>query len=311
MRGTTNVGSLFFNFTQHKDKADFINQRAPISGLGEQNIFNYEQKICGMHIWVEKGHGTPLIFCPGLFGSFQNFAEIGHHLSHQYKIIVPYLPMYDLPLSDCSIVSLADYLETFIDDLGLKNCVLAGNSMGGGTVLNYALKRPEKVSKLILFSSSGLSLIPMRDGFFSVKNYEWVRMLLKEIYFDPDTLHECDIQEVYETIQNKQILLRCMRFVKSTKKNLLHSELPKLQQPTLIIWGKEDKVTPVKLAYEFKSLIKNSSLALIDDCGHVAPHEQPKACLEAIRPFLEINPYHLTEYSIAANPPLNLLELEK
>ena len=286
MRGSTNLTSLFFNFQKHSDKLDFIQQRAPITGLGEQNIFGFQQKVKGEHIYVEKGRGIPIIFIPGLFGSFQNFAEVGHYLSDKYKIITPYMPMYDLPLSQCRVTDLSEYLEKFIEDLGIEKCYLAGSSMGGGVVLNYTLKRQEKVLGLFLFASSGLSLIPMRQGFFSVKDYQWVESLLKEIYYDPSHLHQNDIQEVFETIQNKQILLRCLRFVKSTKYNLLHDELPKIQAPTLLIWGKDDKVTPSELGHEFFGLMENSELHLLDECGHVPPHEKSQECLHLMQSFL-------------------------
>src|SRR6478735_4459692 len=227
--------SLLFDKTSHLEGDDFVRARAPITGMIARNSYGFEQRLVGRHVFLETGSGPPILFCHGLFGSFRNFAEIGSALADRYRVIVPCMPMYDAPLAKCSVEQLATYLETFINDLGLKNCVMAGNSMGGGAILHYTVRHPEKVSRLILFSSSGLSFIPMRGGALKLRNYDYVKKLLSDIFYGSPELDEDEFREIYDLLQNKSILLRCVSFTRSTKKNFMHEQLKTLDHPALII----------------------------------------------------------------------------
>ena len=137
--------------SQNINKDFLLNSRALISGAYEKQSTKFKQYIFGKHIYVEMGVGQPLIFCYGLLGSFRNFEAIANTLANDYRIIVPYLPMYDMPLVDCTVNGLSKYLEQFITDLALENSILAGNSMGGGTILRYTLRNISNVEKIILF----------------------------------------------------------------------------------------------------------------------------------------------------------------
>lgn len=268
--------------------SDKVGEYLPISGFNQAEQTVFTRHTLEGHSWVEAGAGQPIIFCHGLFGSFRNFNEIGKLLAERYRIIIPYLPMYDMPLSDSTVNGLSVYLESFINTLDLRDIIATGNSMGGGTVLNYAVRNPNNVSKIILFASSGLSFIPMRGGFLKIKDYEYVRNLLEDIFFEKGHIPEEEFQEVFETIQNKKVLLRCLSFTRSTKKDLLHQDLPKLTHPTLIIWGANDNVTPPTIGQEFYNLIPNSTLHILENCGHVPPLEKPDECYHLINEFLVI-----------------------
>lgn len=278
--------SLLFDNKSHLEGEAFVRSRAPITGMGSRNNYGFEQKLVGRHVFVETGSGPPVLFCHGLFGSFRNFAEIGAALAARYRVIVPCMPMYDAPLAKCSVEQLAVYLETFIDDLGLTGCVMAGNSMGGGAVLHYTVRHPENVSRLILFSSSGLSFIPMRGGALKLKNYEYVKNLLADIFYGSPELDDADVREIYDLLQSKPVLLRCVRFTRSTKKNFMHERLKALGHPALVIWGANDTVTPPDVALQFRECLANSEVHLLPECGHCAPFEKPKECLRLIESFL-------------------------
>lgn len=268
------------------DEHYLLKDRALVSGSFKESTTQFKQHIYKEHIYVEVGQGEPLIFCYGLLGSFRNFESIANTLSENYRIIVPYLPMYDLPLKECTVQGLSIYLEQFIEDLNLKNCIVAGNSMGGGTVLRYTLRNLDNVEKIILFSSSGLSFIPMRKGFLKVKQYEYVKEMLKDIFYDEALGSEEEVQEIYDAVQSRETLIRCFSFTRSTRKDLLHDELKNIYQPVLIIWGKNDKVTPVNIASEFHNILPNSRLETLDQCGHCPPYEKPLLCSQLIHDFL-------------------------
>jgi pimeloyl-ACP methyl ester carboxylesterase len=281
--------SLVLDESKDLQGEELIRSRAPIGALTAKNRFGFEQKLYRQHVYMEAGNpqGTPIIFCHGIFGSFRNFAAVGEGLSKDYRIIVPCMPMYDAPFTKCTVNDLSLYLEEFINDLNLKNCILAGNSMGGGTVLLYTLRNPQNVSRLLLFASSGLSFIPMRGGMMKLKNFEYVKSLLSDIFYNTPPVSDEEFQEVFSLMQSKPVLLRIFNFTRSTKSNFLHEQLKALDHPALVIWGKNDTVTPPFIAEEFKSHLKNSELHYLDDCGHVPTYEKPEECLKLIRSFLE------------------------
>lgn len=281
------VLSLLFDESANLSGEAFLKRRAPISGLIAENSFGFQQKISGQHVYMETGAGQPIIFCHGLFGSFRNFANIGQALSHRYRVIVPCLPMYDAPLNKCTVEELANYLELFINDLGLKNVILAGNSMGGGTVLTYAINNPQNVDKLMLFASSGLSFIPMRGGAMKLKDFNYVKSLLSDIFYGSPDLNDNEVREIFNVMQNKPMLLRCLSFTRSTKRNFLHEKIQKLQHKTLVVWGNQDTVTPPFIAQEFKDNMQNATVHYLDECGHVPPYEKPSECLALVEEFLK------------------------
>jgi pimeloyl-ACP methyl ester carboxylesterase len=278
--------SLLFDKTSHHEGDDFVRARAPITGMIARESYGFRQRLVGRHVFLETGSGPPILFCHGLFGSFKNFAEIGAALADRYRVIVPCMPMYDAPLGRCSVEQLAVYLDTFIRDLGLRNCILAGNSMGGGAILHYTVQYPENVKQLILFASSGLSFIPMRGGALKLRNYDYVKKLLSDIFYGSPELDDDEVREVFDLLQNKSVLLRCVSFTRSTKKNFMHEQLRTLPHPALVIWGENDTVTPPEVAAEFKDCLRNSEVHYLRECGHCPPLEKPQECLRLIERFL-------------------------
>jgi 2-hydroxy-6-oxonona-2,4-dienedioate hydrolase len=200
---------------------------------------------------------------------------------------VPYMPLYDLPLSECKIPKLADYIDSFVKNLNLKEAVFIGSSMGGGTLLHYALKENQAISGLILCGSSGLSTIPMQKGFFKRKDFSFVKKATQDIFFDPSTPSDEMIKEVYDAIQNYEIVLRSIRFTKSTAKEQLHDRLSNIKVPCLLVWGRQDCITPPAVAGLFQNLLPNAELHYIDKCGHVPTQEHPKEVLKLITDFLK------------------------
>jgi len=279
--------SLFFRKKNIGGNEQFISERAPIRGSQCAEEFAFEEKIIGEHGYIEFGKGKPIIFCPGLYGSIYNIATVGMELSKHYRFIVPYLPMYDMPLSDCTIPSLANYVDRFVKDLGLKEAVFIGSSMGGGTLLHYVQMKHHVARGLVLCGSSGLSTIPMQKGFFKRKDFSFIKKATQDVFFDPSVPSDEMIKEVFDAIQNYEIVLRSIRFTKSTAKDQLHNVLPGIHVPILLIWGKQDHITPPEVGKLFNELLPDSKLHYLDNCGHVPTQEQPAEVLQLINSLLQ------------------------
>ena len=265
----------------------FLQKRAPIRAIPTHLLSLVERKISGNHIFLEAGAGKPVIFCHGLFGGIFNIDKVCREISAQYRFIMPYLPMYDQPLKDCSVQKLGDYLQSFIRDHDLQEAVVIGSSMGGGAALYYASEKNNKLKGLVLCGSSGLSTIPMSRGYFKRKNISFIRDSVQDIFFDRNIPSEEMVKDVFNTIQDNEVVLRSIRFTKSATRQMMEQQLGGIQTPALLVWGKQDPITPVEIAPKFQKLLPDASLKIIDECGHVPTQEKPVEFLTHFFHFLK------------------------
>ncbi|HLT51436.1 MAG TPA: alpha/beta fold hydrolase, partial [Arenibacter sp.] len=137
-----------------------------------------EEKIIkeGKYRYIELGEGTPIIILHGLMGGLSNFKGVMSHFPNKdYKVLVPELPIYDMPLLKTNVKSFAKFLERFIVYKGLKDVILLGNSLGGHIGLLHTKLYPKKVKALIITGSSGLYESAMGDGYPKRGDYEFIK----------------------------------------------------------------------------------------------------------------------------------------
>jgi pimeloyl-ACP methyl ester carboxylesterase len=236
--------------------------------------------------FIEEGEGEPLILLHGLFGALSNFESLIVHFRQTHKVVVPMLPLFELDLLHTSVGGFAKYMHKFIEKRGYTDYHLLGNSLGGHIALVHVLKHPEKVKSLILTGSSGLYESGMGDSYPRRKDYEYIRKKTELTFYDPATATTELIDEVYEICNNRLQLVRILALAKSAIRNNLGEELGQIKQPTLLVWGNQDSVTPPFVAQEFQRLIPNSELRFIDKCGHAPMMEQPEEFNRVLEEFL-------------------------
>ena len=237
--------------------------------------------------YVEEGEGEPLILLHGLFGALSNFEALIEFFRHHNKVIVPLMPLYDLDILHKSVGGLAKFLHKFIEEKGYDKIHLLGNSMGGHVGLVHVLKHPEKIKSLILTGSSGLFENGMGDSYPKRGDYEYIKTKTELTFYDPKTASKELVDEVYGIVNNRLKAIKIIALAKSAIRNNLGSELSKVQQPTLLIWGNNDTITPPFVAREFNKLIPNSELHLIDKCGHAPMMERPDEFNVILHKFLK------------------------
>jgi 2-hydroxy-6-oxonona-2,4-dienedioate hydrolase len=247
----------------------------------------YEIHKEGKFEYVEVGVGQPLMLLHGLFGALSNFSDLIEHFKHTHKVIVPILPLYDLDLLHTTVKGLAKYVQQFIDHKGYDQIHLLGNSLGGHVGLVYILSHPEKIKTLTLTGSSGLFENAMGDSYPKRGDYEYIRAKTAETFYDPAVATKELVDEVFEITNSRIKVIKIIALAKSAIRNNLGAELGQIQVPTLLIWGKNDKVTPPFVAEDFHKLIPNSELAFIDQCGHAPMMEVPNAFNEILEKFLK------------------------
>lgn len=247
---------------------------------------NYEIKQVDKFKFIEEGEGEPLILLHGLFGALSNFNYLIDYFKHHYKVVVPMLPLLDLDLLHTSVGGLQKYVHRFIEYRDYKNVHLLGNSLGGHVGILYVLKHPERIKSLILTGSSGLFENGMGDTYPKRGDYEYIKKKAEVTFYDPKTATKEIVDEVYETVNNRLKAIKVIALAKSAIRNNLGEELNQIKQPTLLIWGNNDAVTPPFVAREFQKLIPNSELHFIDKCGHAPMMEVPDEFNRILHKFL-------------------------
>lgn len=235
----------------------------------------YAIKEEGKFKYIEEGTGEPLMLLHGLFGALSNFKDLIEHFRHTHKVVVPMLPLFDLDILHTTVGGLAKHVQKFIELKGYDNIHLLGNSLGGHVGLVHVLKHPEKIKSLILTGSSGLFENGMGDTYPRRGDYDYIQKKTEVTFYDPKTATKELVDEVFEITRNRLKVIKIIALAKSAIRNNLGEELNNIQQPTLLIWGNNDTITPPFVAREFQRLIPNSELHFIDKCGHAPMMEQP------------------------------------
>ena len=179
--------------------------------------------------YIELGQGTPVVILHGLMGGLSNFEGVMNYFpSKGYKILVPELPVYDLPLINSTVKSLAEFLDGFLNFKKLKDVVLLGNSLGGHIALLYSKFHPEKVKGLIITGSSGLYENAMGDGYPKRGDYEYIKAKSQEVFYDPKVATKEIVDEVFESVNDRNKLIRTLAIAKSAIRHNMAKDLPNM-----------------------------------------------------------------------------------
>jgi len=237
--------------------------------------------------YIEVGEGNPIIILHGLMGGLSNFEAVTKHFSTKgYKVIIPELPIYSMSLLKTNVKAFAKYLHDFIEFKGLSDVILLGNSLGGHIGLYHTKLFPEKVKALVITGSSGLYESAMGGGYTKRSDYEVIKKKAQDVFYDPAVATKEIVDEVYDTVNDRNKLIKTLAIAKSAIRHNMASDLPHMQVPTCIIWGKNDTVTPPEVADEFKALLPDSDLFWIDKCGHAAMMEHPETFNQILNDWL-------------------------
>jgi len=246
----------------------------------------FEIKQIGKYKYIEEGAGENLVLLHGLFGALSNWDTVIDRFKSRFRIIIPMLPIYDLPFRKVGLDALVDHLEGFVDLQKLDNINLMGNSLGGHVALIYTLRRQETIKKLILTGSSGLFENAMGGSFPKRGSYEYVKERAEYTFYNPKSISEDYIQDIFETTKSIPKCLNIVAIAKSAQRHNMANEIPNIKVPTLLIWGLNDTITPPMVAHDFNRLIPNSKLKFIDKCCHAPMMEQPEKFNDILNDFL-------------------------
>ncbi len=241
------------------------------------STMKHSLKTEGKFTYLDIGEGTPIIILHGLMGGLSNFEGVTNFFPEKgYRILLPELPIYKMSLLKTNVKNFSKYVSDFIDHMGFKEVILLGNSLGGHIGLYCTKSFPEKIKALVITGSSGLYESAMGGSFPKRGSYEYVQQKAEDVFYDPAIATKELVDEVFDSINDRNKLIRTLAIAKSAIRHNMAKDLPNMHTPTCIIWGKNDKVTPPNVAEEFDELLPDSDLYWIDKCGHAAMMEHPE-----------------------------------
>lgn len=239
--------------------------------------------------YIDEGQGETLLLLHGLFGALSNWDDVINGFKDEYRVIIPLMPIYEMPLRQAGIDGLTKFIERFVEAKKLDKFSLIGNSLGGHISLVYTLKHPDQVTRLILTGSSGLYENSMGSSFPKRGNYDFVQEKVGYTFYDPKIATKELVDHVFEVTKSNLKCLRIVAIAKSAQRHNMSEEVVKIKAPTLLVWGLNDTITPPFVAHEFNRLIPNTTLRFIDKCCHAPMMERADKFNVILKEFLKNN----------------------
>ena len=263
--------------------------------------------VLGMQVHLRdegpRGDPLPIVLLHGTSASLHTWDAWTQALTDQRRVIRFDLPAFGLtgphPDNDYSIAAYVRFVVAVLDQMGVQQFVLAGNSLGGQIAWGTAVAHPQRVKKLVLIDSAGYPLqstsvplgftIARTPGLRVVMEYVLprgvVQSSVRNVYGDPAKVTADLVDRYYElTLRagNRQALAYRMDQLHSGDEAALKG----LKVPTLVMWGAKDRLIPPDTAQRFLADIAGAQMVIFDDLGHV-PHEEdgPKT-VEAFKLFM-------------------------
>lgn len=242
----------------------------------------------GKYSYIEAGEGQPIIVLHGLMGALSNFDGVLNYFSEKgYKVIIPELPIYKLPLLKTNVKNLSKFLKDFMAYKKIDKAILLGNSLGGHIALYFTKLNPKNVSALVLAGSSGLYEKSLGDTYPKRGNYEYIQTKTQEVFYDPAIATKEVVDEIFASVNDRIRVIKTLAIAKSAIRHNMAKDLPEMNIPTCIIWGKNDTVTPPEVAIDFQKLLPDADLFWIDKCGHAPMMEHPEAFNKLLENWLK------------------------
>lgn len=259
--------------------------------------------IDGMNVHYKmEGRGEPVVLLHGTSASLHTWNVWTKVLSDTFMVIRMDLPGFGLtgphPRDDYSIESYLSFLDTLLDSLGVREFHLAGNSLGGEIAWRYAVEYSQQVRRLVLIDAAGYPHNEEEPLVFTLAQSDLLSTIIR--YVDPKFLVKSSLLEVYgEADKVTDSLIRrytdlTLRegnrdaFIQRTRQASVKApeEIDKIDQLTLIMWGKSDLWIPVGDAHKFDEDIESSTLKIYENVGHVPMEEIPYKSVRNARKFL-------------------------
>ena len=252
--------------------------------------------------YYDHGTGPALLLIHGMFGDHLDWEPVLEPLSAEYRVIAVDLPGFgdsDKPDVAYSTELFTEILGELVDELELRDLTVVGNSFGGELAAIYAATKPERVRALVLVSTGGLNVRGEQELELIEKNFCEANLLAltpeyHELMFGPIFTGQSEGRARYLDKQNRKLgrpdyaayartLARCIPLASRLD---IRGYLPKLNCPTMLLWGDSDRVFPPAIAEDAVKQLQHGELHMISDAGHAPQLDNPAHFIAQLETFL-------------------------
>ena len=261
------------------------------AALQAQPAIDKQIDVFGQKIhYLEEGSGPAVILLHGLGGDATNWGQNLPALAAKYHVFAIDQIGFgksDKPMINYRVQTLVEFLDAFCRKLEISKASVVGNSLGGWTAMAFTLAHPEKVSRLVLVDSAGYSFDrqgrkPSRDEMLALNpsTLQQTKLVLNMILANKQMITDGLAQSFFTEHLKKNDGYTINAFIDSILRgeDAVDGKLGGIKVPTLIVWGREDLLTPLNTANMLAQDIAGSELVVLDHCGHVP-------MLECAQPF--------------------------
>jgi pimeloyl-ACP methyl ester carboxylesterase len=265
---------------------------APAQAAGKE-VTVFGQKIN----YTETGSGPVVVLLHGLGGSTANWAFNVSALAAKFRVIVPDQIGHGQsakPFINYRIGTYVDFLDKFLSELKIERASLVGNSMGGWIAAAYALKYPQRVERIALVDAAGFS--PPKEYDLAALNglnpstRDGMRQLAQLVFFNKSLFASdaaLDLMLTARLSAGDGYTIRSLVESFNRREDMLDGKLSALKQPVLLVWGREDGLTPLaREGEQFKREIPQAQLVVFEQCGHIPQVEKAAEFNAAVLKFL-------------------------
>jgi len=227
--------------------------------------------------YVDAGSGPVVVLLHGLADDVGVWESVMPALAAKHRVIALDQIGFgrsDKPLLGYRVATFVDFLDGFLNELKIDRASLVGNSLGGWVAASFALTHPERIDRLVLCDAAGYAAVtktmdPRAFSALRLANREDIR------YLGPLTFHDKRFYEDVDLVLKQRVTAgdnyTINQFLDSMIRgeDVLDGRLGRIHKPTLIVWGREDKLIPLNFAERFHKEITGSRLEVIDNCGHM------------------------------------------
>src|SRR5215510_2030941 len=217
-------------------------------GMNDDAGASYSESGWPEFRWLERGEGDPVVFLHGLMGRMDHWEETLEILGDDCRAIALCLPILEVDLPESSIEEIGHHVVRFLDAVDIPRAVIGGNSLGGHVALEMAIAHPERISGLILTGSSGLFERSFTRGVPHRPTAEYVRAKMEQVVYDRALITPAWVDSIHQTVTERRSAIRVVRFARAARRQGMEDRLRAIHASTLLVWGKDDVITPPEVA---------------------------------------------------------------
>lgn len=260
-------------------RADHADQAISLRGLSGRDIQARLRRV---------GSGRRAVFLHGMLAHNAHWGPLLEKVRGRWQCTMLELPLIDLRNEDCSIDGVTHLTSQFVERYAPQPSVYLGSSFGGHVALRIALERAERVSGLILAGAAGVAERPIAGDLMMKPTREWIRERVGAMFYDKSKhISDHELERVYAELSDRDRARAIIRLTRTSRKEYMGDRLHEIKAPALIVWGRQDAITPPEAAQEFASRLPDSRIVWLDECSHAPMVEHPDRFGQAMNDFCD------------------------